>query len=241
MLDQLRCNQVTRRLWVQHGWKGVWICAFLTFSKKPQWPWECILKAANLGQILWSIFGRNRNPRRLSYLLKLHSHLAVQQRHTQASLLTQFSNSCYYFWWKRESTMIMDSCVTVKKTLKTLRCSYTVWPESVIFKCLSEKLCTLEINFSESTIAWDSVRGYVYLCEELEAGLAGDPEEGRFPSFSPHTLLEVKPELHCSKKILHTRGLKPYLVTHFTSSCSLTDSHKSHPDPHSFMSRHWKG
>lgn len=66
-------------------WKGVWMRAPLTFPHNPQWPWECILKAANLAQILWFLSGRSRNPRRLSGLLTLHGHLTVQRRHTRAS------------------------------------------------------------------------------------------------------------------------------------------------------------
>lgn len=82
----LRCNQVTWRLWAQqHRWKEVWMRALLTFPQNPQWSWECILKAANLGQILWFLSGKSRNPRRLSCLLTLHGHLTVQRRHTQAS------------------------------------------------------------------------------------------------------------------------------------------------------------
>lgn len=83
--NRLRCNQVTWRVWAQRRWKGVWMRAPLTFPQNPQWPWECIWNAANLDQILWFLSGRSGNPRRLSCLLTLHSHLTVQRRHTQAS------------------------------------------------------------------------------------------------------------------------------------------------------------
>lgn len=47
---------------------GAWPTS--VFLQNPSHTWECSLKAANLGQILLLTFGRNWDPRRLSYLLK---------------------------------------------------------------------------------------------------------------------------------------------------------------------------
>lgn len=166
MLGCLRCNQVIWRLWVQHRWKGVWICALLRFLLNPWWPWECILKAANLGQILWFIFGRNRNPRRLSYLLKTHSHLAVQQR-LQASCCNSppcaiiFDETCKF----HDNGFPCNS--EKKKTLKTQRCFYTMWPKSVCIQISQQAALYFRDKLSGSTITQNFIEGLIWLREKL--------------------------------------------------------------------------
>lgn len=87
VLDSPQYNQVTLRLSLQTrlavGSRAWPTSAFL---QNPSHTWGCGLKAANLGQILLLTFGRNWDPRRLSYLLK-----ASQPLYSAAGIETQAS------------------------------------------------------------------------------------------------------------------------------------------------------
>lgn len=101
------------------------------FLQKPWCPWECSLKAANLGQIRWFIFGRNWDPRRLSYLLKLHSHLAVQQRRRLGPSATHLI-LCHFSQWKCHGTWLKGFHFLIfKEKYKNQAGSYVMWPKLV--------------------------------------------------------------------------------------------------------------